>query len=365
MKTLRATLTVLFALVVLMAMACGDSEETTTVESTPEPTPAPTVAPTPIPVPTVAPTPIPVPTVAPTPIPEPTATATAETPAGATFTMPEIPPGTTGKDVVAAMLSEAEQTCIREAIGADAYALLLESKPLDPAARGSTTFLGACLSQETAVIFFLAGLQTATGGAISDTTMACIATAVAPHHALLFEDELDPVVMFGFLPCLQPEEMAALQAGMAPPTATDEAGTQTDATGAMLQFSADTTFKEIVEALFSEAEETCIREAIGADAYALLLESKPFDPTTEGSLEFLGACLSPETTVAYFLAGLNMTTGGVLSDASVACIGTAVAPHHALLFADQPDPAEMSKLVSGLMSCLKPEEMAALQAFDP
>ena len=83
MKTLRATLAVLFALVVLMAMACGDSEETTTVESTPEPTPAPTVAPTPIPVPTVAPT----------PIPEPTATATAETPAGATFTMPEIPPG--------------------------------------------------------------------------------------------------------------------------------------------------------------------------------------------------------------------------------------------------------------------------------
>ena len=29
MKTLRATLAVLFALVVLMAMACGDSEETT------------------------------------------------------------------------------------------------------------------------------------------------------------------------------------------------------------------------------------------------------------------------------------------------------------------------------------------------
>ena len=351
MKTLRATLAVLFALVVLMAMACGDSEETTTVESTPEPTPAPTVAPTPIPVPTVAPT----------PIPEPTATATAETPAGATFTMPEIPPGATGKDVVAAMLSEAEQTCIREAIGADAYALLLESNPLDPAAQGSTTFLGACLSQETAVIFFLAGLQTATGGAISDTTLACIATAVAPHHALLFEDELDPVVTFGFLPCLQPEEMAALQAGMAPPTATDEAGTQTDATGAMPAFSADMTGKDVVEALFSEAEQTCIREAIGADAYALLLESKPLDPAAQGSTAFLGACLSPEAAVAFFLAAFHVATNGALSDESMTCIGTALAPHYAALLADQPDQAVMASI----LPCLKPEEMAALQALAP
>ena len=113
-------------------------------------------------------------------------------------------------------------------------------------------------------------------------TMACIATAVAPHHALLFEDELDPVVTFGFLPCLQPEEMTALQAGVAPTAATDTAETQTDATGAMLQFSADTTFKEIVEALFSEAEETCIREAIGADRLCLAARVKAVRPYDRG-----------------------------------------------------------------------------------
>ena len=46
------------------------------VTPTPEPTPEPTAAPTPIPEPTAAPTPIPEPTAAPTPIPEPTAAPT-------------------------------------------------------------------------------------------------------------------------------------------------------------------------------------------------------------------------------------------------------------------------------------------------
>ena len=110
------------------------------------------------------------------------------------------------------MFSEDEQSCIREAIGDDAYAMLLESNPLDPAAQGTTTIFGECLSQETSVTLFLAGFQVVAGGAISDASMTCVGNAVAPHHAVLSAAELDPAVEFGFLPCLTPEEMAALQA---------------------------------------------------------------------------------------------------------------------------------------------------------
>ena len=201
MKTLRAMLIGFVALVALMAIACGDSEDTTVVEPTPEPT--------------VAQTPTPEPTPTPTPEPPTPATGTAGTQTdttGMTFTVPEFSADVTGKDIVEVMFSEDEQSCIREAIGDDAYAMLLESNPLGPAAQGTTTIFGECLSQETSVTLFLAGFQVVAGGAISDASMTCVGNAVAPHHAVLSAAELDPAVEFGFLPCLTPEEMAALQA---------------------------------------------------------------------------------------------------------------------------------------------------------
>ena len=195
MKTPWVTLIALLALVALTAMACG--------EETPEPTPTP--------VPTVAPTPTPTPTPAP-PTPTPTAAAATQPSAPAmTFDVPEFPPALTGKDLAEALFSEEEQTCIREAVGEDAYAVLLESNPLSPEAQGSTTFFGECLSQETAVVLFLAGFQGAAGGQISADSLNCIGNAALPYHAVLFEAELDPAVQFSLIGCLTGQEMQILQ----------------------------------------------------------------------------------------------------------------------------------------------------------
>ena len=194
MKTPWAPLIALLALVALTAMACG--------EETPDPTPTP--------VPTVAPTPTPTPTPVP---PTPTPAAAAEPTAPAmTFTVPEFPPGVTGQEIGDTLFSEEEKGCVRDAIGEDAYAMLLESSPLTPEAQGTTAFFGECLAPETAVTLFLAGFQAASGGALSENSMNCIGNAALPHHAVLFEEELDPAVQFSLIACLTGQEMQALQA---------------------------------------------------------------------------------------------------------------------------------------------------------
>ena len=128
-----------------------------------------------------------------------------------TFTVPEFPPDVTGQHIAATLFTEEEQTCIRDAVGEDAYAVLLESNPLTPEAQGSTTFFGECLSPETAVVLFLAGFQGATGGAISENSLNCIGNEALPHHAILFEEELDPAVQFSLIGCLTGQEMQVLQ----------------------------------------------------------------------------------------------------------------------------------------------------------
>lgn len=195
MKTPWALLIALLAVVVLMAVACG--------EETPEPTPTPVPTPTPMPTPT--PTPVP-----PTPTPMPAAAAEPTVPA-MTFTVPEFTAAVTGQEIADTLFSEEEQACIRGAIGDDAYAMLLESSPLTPDAQGTTSFFGECLTPETAVVLFLAGFQSAAEGAISENSLNCIGNAALPHAAVLFEAELDPAVQFSLIGCLTGQEMQVLQ----------------------------------------------------------------------------------------------------------------------------------------------------------
>ena len=129
-----------------------------------------------------------------------------------TFTVPDFSAETTGMEVAEALFTQEEQGCIRAALGDEAAAALLSSKVLDPAVAGSTAVFGECLSQETSVTLFLAGVKAVAGGALSESTLNCIGNAVAPNYAVLFTEELDPVVMFSFIPCLSPEELAALTA---------------------------------------------------------------------------------------------------------------------------------------------------------
>ncbi len=204
MKTLRTTIIVLVALVALLAVACGDSEEETVVEPTPEPT----VAPTPVP-----PTPVP-----PTPTSEPVMAPADSTDGDATamtFDVPDFGPETTGQEIADAFFSPEEISCITTAIGPEGVQALLGANVLDPAAQGSTEVFGECLTQENSVTLFLAGFKAAAGGAFDEDTLNCIGNAIAPNYKALFAAETDPAVMFGILPCLSPEQMTALS-GLAP-----------------------------------------------------------------------------------------------------------------------------------------------------
>lgn len=202
-KFLRTTLIALVACAALLAVACG-SEEAAEVEPAPEPT----VAPTPVP---------PTPTPEPTPEPEPTtAPVTAPAPSAAmTFDVPDFGPETTGQDVADALFSPEEVSCITTALGPEGSQALLEANVLDPARQGTTEVFNECLTQENAVVIFLAALKASAGGQMGEDTLNCVGNAIAPHYEVLFAGETDPAVMFGILPCLSPEEMAAL-ASLAP-----------------------------------------------------------------------------------------------------------------------------------------------------
>lgn len=198
-KFLRTTLIALVACAALLTIACG-SEEATEVEPTPEPT----VAPTPVP---------PTPTPEPTPEPEPTAAPVTEpAPSAAmTFDVPDLSLGATGQDIVDHVLTEEEATCVRNAVGEAAYAGLLQMPVLDPSAEMTGgDVIGPCLSKESAVLFFLTGFNAATGGMIADDTLNCIGNGLLPLEVDILAAEPDPSVMFAFVPCLSPEEMAAL-----------------------------------------------------------------------------------------------------------------------------------------------------------
>ena len=129
-----------------------------------------------------------------------------------TFEVPGFGPDTTGQDVAEALLSQEEVACVTSALGPEATQELLTMKVLDPAAAGATAVFGECLTQENSVSLFLAGFKGVLGGEMSDDTANCIGNSVWPHHKILFEETLDPSVVFGFIPCLSPDEMTALQA---------------------------------------------------------------------------------------------------------------------------------------------------------
>ena len=204
MKTFQTAVLVLIALVAVLAVACGDSGEETVVDPTPEPTVAPTSTPEPTPEPTATPEPPPAPDA-------PTAPVAPDAPA-MTFDVPKLTPDATGQDIVDNVITEDEAKCVREAIGDEAYQGLLQVSILDPNSATTGEVLEPCLSKESAVLFFLTGFSAATGGMIGDDTLNCIGNNLLSLETDLLAAETDPSVMFAFVPCLTPEEMAALTA---------------------------------------------------------------------------------------------------------------------------------------------------------
>lgn len=200
MKLLRWTLIALVVCAALLAVACG-SEEAAEIEPAPEPTAAPTSTPEPTATPTPEPPPAPE---APTPPVAPEAPVM-------TFDVPDLPPDATGQDIVDNLLTEEEATCVRDTIGDAAYAGMLQANVLDPNSEVTGgQVLGPCLSKESAILFFLAGMSGLTGGAISDESLNCIGNALWPLEVNLFAAEPDPSLAFAFLPCVTPEELVAL-----------------------------------------------------------------------------------------------------------------------------------------------------------
>lgn len=127
------------------------------------------------------------------------------------------------------------------------------------------------------------------------------------------------------------------------------------------EFGPETTGQDVADALFSPEEITCITSALGPEGSQALLEAKVLDPAAQGSTMVFGECLTQENSVVLFLAGFNAAAGGMLGEDTLSCVGNAIAPHYKVLFAGETDPSVMF----GILPCLSPEEMTALQGLAP
>ena len=180
-----------------------------------DPTPAPTVAaptPTVTSVPTAVPTPVPA-TATSTPIP-PTVAPTA-TRVAISIDELEITETTTVTDIVAAF-SEEEETCVREAIGADAFDLIKDI-PVANLPGGASDFPLQCLTMESALGFTVASISSEAGG-LSAETRSCITGIAAENPGIVglgpppesFGEAIAGAVQIQL--CLTDEEAAAFAA---------------------------------------------------------------------------------------------------------------------------------------------------------
>ena len=128
-----------------------------------------------------------------------------------------------------------------------------------------------------------------------------------------------------------------------------------------LDITATTTVREVVAA-FSEEEGTCIREAIGADAFNLIADV-PVASLQGGVGDFPIQCLGTESTVGFVVANLSAEAGG-LSSETRSCI-TGIAAENPGVLGMGPPPESFGEVIAGAVRvqlCLSDEEAAAWAA---
>ncbi len=203
-RTLNPLLVFLVAALTTLALACGTAAEPTAT-ATPVP-PAPTATPAP-------PTP--------TPAPEPTAT-----PESMSDSMPTLGADSTWEDVLGALFTDEESACVRDAVGEEIYAAMLNQPFLDQSLESNASAVAHCLSQESQVDLYLAAMSGTAGGGISTESLACLKAGLIDTGEDFFADEIQPAVAVVFLNCLSEDELAAL----APSSALEPAGEPSETT---------------------------------------------------------------------------------------------------------------------------------------
>ena len=196
----RALFVAALVAVIALVAACGDPTPT----PTPTPSPTPTATPTPTPVPTATPTPAP--TATPTPETMPAPEPDSGPAPGMTMAIDE----TTLVGDFIGSLSEAEQSCIRSALG-DEVVAALQDQPLIAAAASFAEFPVNCLADETAANIPIASMSQSIGG-LTPESEACLREVYAASGGslMLGEGGGDLAAILDFLPCLTEDEAAAL-----------------------------------------------------------------------------------------------------------------------------------------------------------
>ncbi len=128
-----------------------------------------------------------------------------------------------------------------------------------------------------------------------------------------------------------------------------------------LEITATTTVREVVSA-FSEEEGSCIREAIGVDAFNAIADV-PVSSLAGGAADFPIQCLGSESATGFIVANLSAEAGG-LSAETRSCI-TDIAVENPSVVGLGPEPEDFGQVIAGAIRvqlCLNDEEAAAWAA---
>ena len=219
---------------------------------------------------------------------------------------------TTGKDLFG-RLSEAENDCIKEVLGAAVYDFMLNTRLMagggDPAAAAP---LFVCLAPENGALLGVAFLSATVGGH-TDESRACMTDIALAHPGIIYarfglewtgeetyEEAETGSIIQGFYDCMTEDERAAALKNLY----------------AAIDAASPLTGEDLV-ALLPESEAACVRDTLSEEDYEALLSATPLRAAGLGA----GAaeCLSLDSLTAFFVSAADAGIGG-LSAESAACL---------------------------------------------
>ena len=331
--------------VLLVSIGCGSDSE---------PDPTPTEAP-----PTATPTP--------EPTPEPASPlVVAQAGSLADFYLADT---STGLDLMS-RVSEAEQDCLRRAIGDTVYAAWLGASVVqvlqETGTDGAGSFLG-CLTEDNLLLFGLV-LIDANAGRGDQEARECRIPIVRANPDMIRIRFAQLRAEMGTIDsdALLDSERAAFDC--LPPA---------DQAGVLIRFTrrldAEDAFtgRDIIE-LLSTNEAACIRERVGEEQFETLLTATVIE--VFGSAAELLDCLTPEGQTAIFAAVTASRVDG-LSEEALACITSVVAESPNILALgfgtldvdrmDESDIAQLGDDASRVFQCLDQEELLRVLTLPP
>ena len=266
---------------------------------------------------------------------------------------------------MAALLSDEENTCVREAVG-DALFGLIQSALIMMMAAGDisqTAPLFNCLTEENVVYLVVAFLDVQAGG-WSEESRDCITNVGLDHPDAVYvrlglqlsPEPIDPSETLDhnvkIYECLSIEEQRDFTIGLW--TAFDR---HTGATGADIL------------GLLSDAEAACLQEGLTEEQLIAIAVATPLEAVTMGSV--VSHCIDPETNVKILANGIQWAIGGV-TDETLSCLENFARdnPEFTALFASGYDSihnmsaeqfVELSDVGQGQYACMTEDELLRVQ----